>query len=53
VRESRPPGSVREVLSNGHPYRDDTLSPSGDCEVNFYDSRAIVAVMTCVVPEEG
>jgi len=22
VRESRPPGSVRGVLSNGHPYRD-------------------------------
>src|SRR6476660_9330266 len=26
VRESRPPGSVRGVLSNGHPYRDRTSS---------------------------
>jgi hypothetical protein len=25
VRESRPPGSVRGVLSNGHPYRDSLL----------------------------
>jgi hypothetical protein len=25
VRESRPPGSVRGVLSNGHPYRDSDL----------------------------
>ena len=25
MRESRPPGSVRGVLSNGHPYRDSLL----------------------------
>jgi hypothetical protein len=29
VRESRPPGSVRGVLSNGHPYRDKVLNSKG------------------------
>src|SRR5258705_769598 len=30
VRESRPPGSVRGVLSNGHPYRDSRFAPNSE-----------------------
>ena len=29
MRESRSPGSVRGVLSNGHPYRDKVLNSEG------------------------
>ena len=41
---------IRENSRNGNLRTLDTLSPSGDCEVNFYDSRAIMGV-TCVVSE--
>src|SRR5258705_13422604 len=42
VRESRTPGSVRGVLSNGHSYRDKTLGISH----RFLDKREMVA-MAC------
>jgi hypothetical protein len=45
VRETRSPGSVRGVLSNGHSYRDSFGNgvPRGSCEVNELISAWLVS----------
>ena len=43
VRESRPPGSVRGVLSNGHPYRDRLRRDSEWSETALLDAFEVSA----------
>src|SRR4029077_2399895 len=57
VRESRPPGSVRGVPSNGHPYRDrfDWLSelPEPALLYAFVLPPRVIAGQVDVVPVDG
>src|SRR3974390_94222 len=43
VRESRPLGSVRGVLRNGHPYRDNTTNPNASSAANCAKTPAVVS----------